>query len=61
MTIKQLVVQYAKKRKPNGKLMTSLVEIDAREDDTNSSLIAEVILAMNGQGEPCSRCLVIEK
>lgn len=59
--VKQLVVQYANKRKPNGKQMTSLVEIDAREDDTNKSIIEEVILAMQQQGESCVRCFVIEK
>lgn len=61
MTVKHIVVQYANKRKPNGKLMTSLIEIEACEEDTIESLRLEVINAMIGQGEPCSRCFVIVK
>lgn len=59
--IKQFVAQYANKRKSNGKQMTSLIELDANDDDTNKSLIEEVILAMRQQGDDCARCFVIEK
>ena len=61
MPIKLVVVQYQNKRKKNGKQATSLIEYAAEDYQDNAYIIGDILIAMQNQGEPCSKCFVIVK